>query len=117
MRRRPCRPGNHDAARDQQGDVRRMSLLSDFSAAAAPPVAVELAAGRVSAAAVEFRGGHAYIVAHASEPVPEGALVSSLTNENIRDRATVRGVLAQVFDRIGGRPRRVGLIVPDPIAK
>ena len=94
-----------------------MSLLSDFSAATAPPVAVELAAGRVSAAAVEFRGGHAYIVAHASEPVPEGAIVSSLTNENIRDRATVRGVLAQVFDRIGGRPRRVGLIVPDPIAK
>ena len=94
-----------------------MSLLASLREASLPAVAVELASGRVSAATVEFRGGQPVVSAHASEPLPDGALVPSLTSQNIHDRAVVAGAVATVFDRMGVRPRRVGLVVPDPIAR
>jgi hypothetical protein len=96
-----------------------LSSLSDWwslAAAPPPPVAVELAARRISAAALEIRGGAPTVVAHASEPLQEGALVASLTTENLRDRAAVAGALGRVLDKVG-RPRRIGLIVPDPVAR
>jgi Tfp pilus assembly PilM family ATPase len=94
-----------------------MSILSSLHLATPPPVAVELAANRVSAAAIEFRGGKAVVSAHASEPLPDGVLVPSLTGPNLHDRAAVIGALGRVFDRLGGRPRRIGLVIPDPVAK
>jgi type IV pilus assembly protein PilM len=94
-----------------------MSLLASLRETSSPNVAVELAARRVSAAVLEFRGGEPTIASHASEPLPAGALVPSLTNVNVHDRALVAGVLDRVFDRMGMHPRRVGLVVPDPIAK
>jgi Tfp pilus assembly PilM family ATPase len=94
-----------------------MNILSPLREAAAPSIAVELAADRVSAASVEFRGGHAVIAAHATESLPPGALVPALTTPNIHNRAAVVAALGHVLDRIGGRPRRVGLVIPDPVAK
>jgi Tfp pilus assembly PilM family ATPase len=44
-------------------------------------------------------------------------VVPSLTAPNIQDRAAVVGALGRLFDRLGGRPRRVGLVIPDPVAK
>ena len=81
-----------------------MSILSSLHAATPPPVAVELAANRVSAAAIEFRAGKPVVSAHASEPLPDGVLVPSLTSANILDRAALIGALGRVFDRLGGRP-------------
>jgi Tfp pilus assembly PilM family ATPase len=43
--------------------------------------------------------------------------VPSLTGQNVHDRAAIAAALGRVFDRIGGRPRRIGLVVPDLIAK
>ena len=94
-----------------------MSLLASLRETSAPSVAVEIASRRVSAATLEFRGGQPVIAAHASEPLPAGAIVPSLTSENIHDRALVGGALSRVFDRMGIHPRRVGVVVPDPIAK
>jgi len=95
-----------------------MSSLFSLREATAPDVAVEIASGRVSAAAVEgaARRGQATVTAHASEPLPPTALVPSLTTINTHDRAVVVGALTRVLDRVGG-PRRVGLVVPDVIAK
>jgi Tfp pilus assembly PilM family ATPase len=96
-----------------------MSRLADrLSLRDAPPpaVAVEIAAHHVSAAGLETRGGRPVVSAHATEGLPDGAVVASLTAHNIRDRASVAAALARVLDRVG-RPRRVGLIVPDPVAK
>ena len=89
-----------------------------FSFATAPPptVAIEIAALRVSAAILEVRGGRPAIAAHALEPLPAGALVPSLTGRNALDRATVVTAVNRVLERLG-RPRRVGLVVPDPVAK
>jgi Tfp pilus assembly PilM family ATPase len=95
-----------------------MSFASRFSIARATPpdVAVELAARHVSAASLEFRGGQATISAHATEPLPEGALVPGLTSLNVIDRAAVSDALARTLEKVG-RPRRVGLVIPDPCAK
>jgi Tfp pilus assembly PilM family ATPase len=94
-----------------------MSILSSFRTATPPKVAVEFASSRLSAARVELRAGKAIIAAHATEPLPPGAVVPSLTTPNIHDRAAVIGALGRLFDRLGGRPRRIGLVLPDPVAK
>jgi type IV pilus assembly protein PilM len=94
-----------------------MSVRLSLREGSPPTVAVELAAHRVSAVALDMRGGRPVVSAHASEPLPPGALTPSLTAENIRDRQVVGAALGRVFDRIGNRPRRIGLVVPDAIAK
>ena len=96
-----------------------MSAFSRWTSLAdAPPpdAAVEIAAHRVSAISLETRSGRPVVAAHATEALPEGALVPSLTAHNARDKATVVAALTRVLDAVG-RPRRVGLVVPDPIAK
>jgi type IV pilus assembly protein PilM len=81
-----------------------------------PSAAVELCGHRVSAARLEARGGRPTIVAHASEAIPEGMIVASLTASNIRDRAGVLRALTRVLAEVGN-PRRIGLVIPDPAAK
>lgn len=93
-----------------------MSWLDSLRAASGPAVAVEIAADRVSAASIDRRSGGALVTAHATEPLPEGALVPSLTADNVHDRRAVVEALERVLGRTG-RPRRVGLVVPDVIAK
>jgi Tfp pilus assembly PilM family ATPase len=93
-----------------------MSFLSTLRDSPAPAVAVEIAANRVSAAALEWRGGQPTIALHATEPLPAGALVPALTAANIHDRAQVLEPLTRVLERVG-RPRRVGMVVPDVVAK
>jgi Tfp pilus assembly PilM family ATPase len=93
-----------------------MSLFASLRAAAGPDVAVELASHRVSAATIDVRGGQRYVSAHATEGLPDGAIVPSLTASNIHDPDTVVAALERVFERIG-RARRIGLVVPDPVAK
>jgi type IV pilus assembly protein PilM len=92
-----------------------MSLFS-LSDAAAPDVAVEIAQGRVTAAAVERRGARLAVVAHGVELLPPGALLPSLTAANTHDRPTVMTALNRVLERVG-RPRRIGLVVSDAVAK
>jgi len=93
-----------------------MSLFASLRHSPAPGVAVEIAANRVSAASLERRGGRAVVAAHVAELLPDGALVPSLPATNTPDRAVVMTALNRVLERLG-RPRRVGLVVPDVIAK
>ena len=71
---------------------------------------MEIAAGRVSGASLEWRGGQAVIAAHAVEPLPDGALVPALNATNTHDRASVATAINRVIEKLG-RPRRVGLVV------
>jgi Tfp pilus assembly PilM family ATPase len=93
-----------------------MSLLTSLRDAPAPGVAVEIAAGRVSGASLDWRGGQPVVAAHAVEPLPEGALVPALNAANTHDRASVSTAINRVIEKLG-RPRRIGLIVPDVVAK
>jgi len=81
-----------------------------------PSAAVELAADHVSAASLETRGGAPVVAVHATEPLRPGALVPSLTVANVHDRASVMTALQRVLERVGN-PRRIGLVVPDLIAR
>jgi Tfp pilus assembly PilM family ATPase len=56
------------------------------------------------------------VIAHAAEELPPGALAPSLTGSNVGDEGSVTSALKHVLDRIG-RPRRVALVIPDPVAK
>ena len=93
-----------------------MRAFTSLRNAPAPSVAVEIAAGRVSGASLDWRGGQAVVATHAVEPLPEGALVPSLTTANTHERATVTTAINRVLERLG-RPRRIGLVVPDVVAK
>ena len=95
-----------------------MSLIRQMSIADAPPpdAAVEIAAHRVSAIALTPRAGKLVVSAQAAEPLAAGALVPSLTAHNARDRAAVAAAVQRVLEQIG-RPRRIGLVVPDTVAK
>jgi type IV pilus assembly protein PilM len=92
-------------------------LSRSFLSPAPPTVAVEIARHRVSAAAVAFRDGSLSITAHATEPLLPGAVVPSLNAPNITDSKAVVAALRRVFERIGTRPKRVALAIPDSVAK
>jgi Tfp pilus assembly PilM family ATPase len=93
-----------------------MTFFSSLRDTPGPTAAVEMAATRVSGVSLEWRGGQAAVAAHAIETLPAGALVPSLTAANLVDRAAVAGALGRVLERIG-RPRRIALVLPDPVAK
>jgi type IV pilus assembly protein PilM len=93
-----------------------MKLFTPLREGTAPPVAVEIAAGRVAAASLERRGGQPVVAQHAIEVLPNGVLVPSLTAANTHDRAAVMTALNRALEKVG-RPRRIGLVVPDAIAR
>jgi len=93
-----------------------MSVFDFLRDTSGPAVAVELAADHVSAASVETRAGAAVITVHASEPLPPGALVPSLMAANVVSRPVVMTALQRVLERTG-HPRRIGLVIPDLVAK
>lgn len=88
-----------------------------FLASSRPHVAVGIAADRVTAINVSRGGETDVITAHASEAVPARAIDPVLNGANIADRPEVVGALRRAFERIGHRPRRVALAVPDTIGK
>jgi type IV pilus assembly protein PilM len=94
-----------------------MIRASSMLATPPPGVAVEITPRRVSVASLELRGGTPVVAGHAIVDLRDGAVVPSLNAQNIADRATVAEALTRAFDRIGRRPRRVALVVPDSVAK
>ena len=94
-----------------------MSVLSALSLATPPSAAIEFAGNHVTAAVLQMRAGGPSVTSHATDALPAGALVPGLMAGNIRDRAAVADALARLLDRLGSRPKRVGVIIPDPVAK
>ncbi|MGH9253330.1 MAG: type IV pilus biogenesis protein PilM, partial [Vicinamibacterales bacterium] len=94
-----------------------MSLLASWLASPPPDAAVEVTPARVSAATMTSRRGQPAIHAYAVEALPEHAVVASLTSPNVIDRAAVAAGLRVVLGRLGSRPARVALVVPDMAAK
>jgi Tfp pilus assembly PilM family ATPase len=82
-----------------------------------PDVAIEIDATHVAAARLTWRGATASVVAHATEPLPPGAVVPSLAAPNVGDVAALARVVADVAKRLGGRVSRAALVIPDTAAK
>ena len=107
----------HDAARDQQGDLRRMSVL-DWLMTPPPDVAVEIDRAHVGAARLEWRGGRPIVAAHAVEPLPAGAVVAGAGGgEHARRGRGRAGGRARARPSSAGAAHRVALVVPDTVAK
>lgn len=94
-----------------------MSTRRSFFETPGPTVAVEVTSTRISAASVVEQGGRQVVSGHASEPLPHGAVVPSLNSSNIVDQEAVVTALGRVLINLGSRPRRIGLILPDSMAK
>ena len=87
--------------------------MTSWLASPPPDAALELAADAVSAAVLGTRGAESVVEAFAYEPLPAGALTPSLSGQNIPNRAAVVSAIQSVISRLGSRPRRVALVVPD----
>jgi type IV pilus assembly protein PilM len=94
-----------------------MTMRGGLLASRPPTVAVEIAKHRVSAASIVPRDGSLVVVAHAVEPLPDGAVRPSLNALNMADPRPVADALRRVFERLGSRPKRVALAIPDGVAK
>lgn len=94
-----------------------MSLLTSWLASSLPDAAVEIAPGWVSAAAISARGGSPRVLAYGSESLPAGAVTASLGARNILDRDAVVAAVRTVLARVGTRPARVALVIPDLAGK
>jgi len=94
-----------------------MSLLASWLASPPPDAAVEIAADRVAAAVVASRAGAARVQAYAVEALPAGTVVPALASHNILDRAAVAAAVRTALARLGTRPTRVALVIPDVAAK
>lgn len=94
---------------------RRVPIVGWFSSPW-PRVAVEFTPRRVTVVAVSA-GRSPAVTAYASEPLADGALVPALAAPNVRDRDAVKAALGRALARAGVRPRRVGVILPDSVAR
>ena len=92
-------------------------MAGSMLSASSPTVAIEIAKHRVSAASVVVRDSALAVSAHAWERLPNGAVSPSLNATNIVDPAAVSDALKRVLERIGVRPKRIALAIPDSVAK
>lgn len=93
-------------------------MRSSILAPAPPTVAIEIAARRVTVAAVSGSTGRAAVTAFATEPLPAEAVMPALTGTNIADVAGVAAALRRALDRAGLRSaHRAALVVPDTVAR
>ena len=94
-----------------------MSIFSGSLASPPPDAAIEIAADHVAVAVVAPRGQALAVQGCAVVPLPAGAVVASLTSANILNPPVVVAALRTALERIGARPRRVALVIPDVAAK
>jgi hypothetical protein len=96
---------------------RDRSPLPRWLASLPPPAAVEVARDRVTAVSLAGHGGAAVLAGYATARLPAGALDPVLNAANVHDAAALAGAIAETLDGLSPRPRRIGLVVPDTVAK
>jgi Tfp pilus assembly PilM family ATPase len=91
--------------------------LRDLFQSPPPDVAIEIDHGHVAAVRIAWRGGQPIVAAHASEPLPPGAVVPALATPNIADVPLVAQAIGRVLAQLGAKPSRAALVIPDTVAK
>src|SRR4051812_8449916 len=94
-----------------------MSLLTSWLASPPPDAAIQIAPEAVSVVVLGFRGGAPTVQGYAIEPLPDGAIVPSLTTTNVHARPAVVEAIRRALERAGVRPKRVALVITDPAAR
>jgi type IV pilus assembly protein PilM len=94
-----------------------MSPLPSFLTSPPPTVGVEIASDRVTAVSLT-RQGPAWIVgAHGTERLAPGVVTPALNAVNVHDVRALSAALRSALDKMGSRPRRIALVIPDTAAK
>jgi len=94
--------------------VRRMG---SWFASPPPSAAVEIGAGRVTAVVLSMIDGAPTVTAQATERLPDGLVVPSLTTPNLTDKAAVAAAAQRVLRAVGVSRGRVAVVIPDGAAK
>ena len=92
-------------------------MMRSVLSAASPTVAVEITRHRIAAASIVARDSAPAVASHAVEPLPAGAITPSLNATNIADPSAVADALGRALDRMGTRPKRIALAIPDSVTK
>ncbi len=90
---------------------------SGFFQSAPPDVAVEIGATHVAAARLAWASSGAAVAGHVTESLRPGLVTPALAAPNLSDVTAVSHAIGRALERLGGRPRRVALVLPDTVAK
>jgi type IV pilus assembly protein PilM len=94
-----------------------MSPLPSFLASPPPSVGVEIASDRVTAVSLTRQANSWSVGAYGNERLAPGVVTPALNAVNVHDPRALSAALRSAFDKLGGRPRRVALVIPDTAAK
>jgi len=94
-----------------------MSRLPTFLASPPPSVGVEIANDRVTAVSLAQQAGGWIVAAHGTERLLPGVVTPALNAINVHDAGALAAALRSAFDKLGARPRRIALVIPDTAAK
>jgi type IV pilus assembly protein PilM len=94
-----------------------MSPLPGFLTSPPPSVGVEIASDRVTAVSLTRQAGAWIVGAHGTEALAPGVVTPALNATNIHDVRAVAAAVRSVFEKLGTRPRRIALVIPDTAAK
>ena len=82
-----------------------------------PTTAIEIAGTRVTVIGLTNAPDGPIVHGWASEPLPAGVVVPSLTALNIVDAAAVQGAIERALTRAGVKAKRAALVIPDLAGK
>lgn len=97
-----------------------MTLTGSLRRAFAPPGAtgaLEITSTHVAAATIARDRDGIKLSGHAITSLPAGAVTPDLAGQNIHDRDAVAAAIMDVLGQLPRRPIRIGLTVPDAVAK
>lgn len=94
-----------------------MSPLPSLLTSPPPSVGVEIASDRVTAVSLERQGSGWIVGAHGTERLAPGVVTPALNALNVHDARALAAAVRSAFDKMGSRPRRVALVIPDTSAK
>jgi len=93
-----------------------MSPLPRWLSNRPPSAALEIGARRVTLAVVTNQGGRV-LSGYANEPLPPGAVEPALNSVNVHDAAALTAAIRSALDKVGPRPKRIALVLPDVVGK
>jgi type IV pilus assembly protein PilM len=78
---------------------------------------VEIASDRVTAVSLARQGATWIVSSHATERIAPGTVTPALNAVNVHDARVLAAAVRSACDKLGSRPRRVALVIPDTAAK
>jgi len=94
-----------------------MTVLPSVLTSPPPSVGVEIAADRVTAVSLARQASTWIVAAHATERIAAGVVTPALNAANVHDAPALAAAVRSAFNKLGARPRRVALVIPDTAAK